>query len=821
MLADAPQRHFNGLMVVGQNPGYEEDSSGHPFVGQSGQLLNYLLDRVGIRRSECVVTNACKCHSPKNREPRVEEIRTCRKWLHKEIARWQPKVILSLGGTAFQALTENEKVMDSMGRRFHLNPVADCDPVIVPTLHPAALLREWGLWEWVAQDVSLAGKLAHSDQPWQALPYCDMPDVEVLNVDSAGPRLKEITSGPFAYDIETTGLKYLTDRIACIGFCGQDLRPLVIPITGPECWPKLQTLVDWTQLRIVQNHKFDDKFIEHAGLRLGERIYDTMVASHLVDENTPHNLKDMMFRLLNTPDYEAEFRATLHSERDFTSGDTASLYRYCGYDTWGCYRIYKIMDEGLKREQLEWLFYNISMPLSRAIMEVEKTGVIWDRERRNVVFKEYEAAAQAAKEALQTSAQDQELNPGSVKQVAKVLFEKMGLDPVTFTPRDAPSTEALALQKLLLAMETRTNHHPSTESKKGLTPEKSMIGYRHENRAVSKGAQVRDSGSGVNHRLEDDDERKSFIKTLLNHRERAKAISNWLSAGKGFDLHVQGDGRIRPTYSLTRARTGRLACSEPGLHSVPKETSIRGIVKAAPGKTFVQLDMSQAELRVVAVAAEEKGLLEQFSRGIDAHTATASLLFGVPPEKVDNEQRAKGKTANFATIYLISPQGFADKNNMSLNEAKKFLGQVRKSMPAIERFSDFLWSFAQSYGYVPNAFGRKRRLTGLELYARSGTDKGYRIGELRRQAVNHFTQSTASDIASLATIRCAERMRDEHPTAQIVISHHDAIVVECLTSEAESIKNLLIEEFEKPTPQLKNAVIPVEVHISPRWGEKT
>ena len=397
--------------------------------------------------------------------------------------------------------------------------------------------------------------------------------------------------------------------------------------------------------------------------------------------------------------------------------------------------------------------------------------MIWDRQRRDVVFKEYEAAARAAEETMKRATGDAMLKAGSTKDIRRVLFDQMAIDPVKFTPGDKPSTDALSLQKMLLS-------------------------------------------------LEDDDERHSFIKTLLDHRERAKAISDWLSVGKGFDVHVHGDGRIRPTYSLTKARTGRLACSEPALHGTPRESIIRGIVKAAPNKTFVQLDMSQAELRVVAIAANETGLLEQFARGVDAHTATASLLFGVSSEQVTKEQRAKGKIANFATIYLISPQGFADQNNMKPDEAKKFLDQVRRSMPNIQRFSDFLWHQGQTYGYVASAFGRKRRLTGLSLYVNSGIDNGYRIGGLRRQAVNHFTQSTASDIASLATIRCDARLKAEWPGAQIVISHHDAIVVECWEQDAPAIAKLLKFEFEKPVEQLKNQVIPVEVHISSRWGEK-
>lgn len=773
MLGDTPQGTFNGLMIVGQNPGREEDQQGSVFVGPSGQLLNYLLARANINRSQCFVTNACKCLSPKNRPPKVDEMRTCRKWLHKEIARWQPKVILALGATAFESLTNNEKIMDFMGRRFRLNPgVEGCDPVIIPTLRPAALLREWGLWQWVVQDIALAGRLAQSGDPWSAEPYCQMPDAQVLPIEQAAGRLREISSGPFAYDIETTGLNWMSDRIACIGFCGQDQKPLVLSITDSSFWPKLQSMVDWSQLRIVQNHKFDDKFLKRVGLRMGDRVFDTMVASHLIDENTPHNLKNLMFRYLNAPDYEADFKATLITKGDFTSGDPAALHRYCGYDTWGCYRMYEILSKKLQGEQLEWLFYHISMPLSRVLMGVEKAGVIWDRERRDVVFKEYEAAVRAAEETMKQATGDTELKAGSTKDMRRVLFEQMALDPVKFTPGDKPSTDAMSLQKLLLS-------------------------------------------------LEDDDERHDFIKTLLDHRERAKAISNWLSTGKGFDLHVHGDGRIRPTYTLTKTRTGRLSAVSPGLHSVPRESAIRGIVKAAPNKTFVQLDMSQAELRVVAIAAEEKGLLEQFAKGVDAHTATASLMFGVPPEQITKEQRAKGKTSNFSIVYLISPQGFADKNSLSLNEAKDFLDQVRKSLPNIQKFSDFLWYETQARGYVSNAFGRKRRLTGLELYSQLDKNaNGYRIGEIRRQAVNHFTQSTASDIASLATIRCDARLKKDFPEAQIVISHHDAIIVECLIADAEKVRAVLTEEFERPVPQLKNAVIPVEVHISFRWGEK-
>jgi uracil-DNA glycosylase family 4 len=129
------------LMFIGEAPGQDEDREGEPFVGRSGKLLDRLLsEELGRRRTECYVCNVVKCHPPANRDPKPDEVATCRHFLDSQVALIQPKVIVTLGNFASRALLDTKDPISRL--RGCSYPFAGA--TLVPTYHPAAALRGGG-----------------------------------------------------------------------------------------------------------------------------------------------------------------------------------------------------------------------------------------------------------------------------------------------------------------------------------------------------------------------------------------------------------------------------------------------------------------------------------------------------------------------------------------------------------------------------------------------------------------------------------------------------------------------------------------------------
>lgn len=131
-----------GLMVVGEGPGADEDRRGEPFVGRSGQLLTRLIEGIGLARADVYIANVVKCRPPGNRDPQPDEIAACRPYLEAQIDHVAPRVLMTLGNFATRLLLDTRVGITKLrGGEFTYRSGA----VVVPTLHPAAVLRGGGV----------------------------------------------------------------------------------------------------------------------------------------------------------------------------------------------------------------------------------------------------------------------------------------------------------------------------------------------------------------------------------------------------------------------------------------------------------------------------------------------------------------------------------------------------------------------------------------------------------------------------------------------------------------------------------------------------
>jgi DNA polymerase I len=260
-------------------------------------------------------------------------------------------------------------------------------------------------------------------------------------------------------------------------------------------------------------------------------------------------------------------------------------------------------------------------------------------------------------------------------------------------------------------------------------------------------------------------------------------------------LPAQADerSRIHTTFLQTVAQTGRLSSTNPNMQNVPIRTAlgreIRGCFEAEESRVLISADYSQIELRVLAHAAQEPVLKEIFARSEDVHTATASQVFGVPPEQIDPGMRAKSKMINYGIVYGLSDYGLADRLNIPREEAKEFIDAYLARFPRVAQFMRETIERAKAEGHVTTLWGRRRQIP--ELRARNFQVRS--LGE--RLAVNTVVQGTAADIIKLAMVRCHHALAASDLETRLILTIHDELLFEGSPEELPAARELIEREM--------------------------
>lgn len=254
---------------------------------------------------------------------------------------------------------------------------------------------------------------------------------------------------------------------------------------------------------------------------------------------------------------------------------------------------------------------------------------------------------------------------------------------------------------------------------------------------------------------------------------------------------VDDQSRLHTTFEQAIAATGRLSSTNPNLQNVPVRTplgrEIRGCFVAPEGRVLVSADYSQIELRLLAYLAGEDALKEIFRTGQDVHTATASKVFGLPPEQLDGGHRSKAKMVNYGIVYGLSAYGLAERLNIGREEAQEIIDAYLEQFPGIKGFIESSVEQAKEHGYVETLWHRRRQIP--EIRARNFQVR--QLGE--RLATNTPIQGTASDVLKIAMLRVERALAPYGQRAMLVLTVHDELVVECEEALADEIIPLVTE----------------------------
>ncbi len=392
-------------------------------------------------------------------------------------------------------------------------------------------------------------------------------------------------------------------------------------------------------------------------------------------------------------------------------------------------------------------------PMIKLLATIEHRGIHLDSEYLNEMGKKFDERIHEFEQKIYELA-GTEFNIGSPSQLGNILFDTLGL--------------------------------PTTGIKKGKT------GY-------STGASELDKVRGLH----------PIVDLITTYREYTKLKSTYIDP---LPKLVDKEGKLHTTFALDVAATGRLSSNNPNLQNIPTRTEIGKAIRTAfvpaPGNVFVSADYSQFELRLAAVMADDKDLLESFNKDEDIHAKTAAEVLGIPLAEVTKEQRRDAKVVNFGILYGMSPHGLSAATGMTFTEAKEFIARYFELRAPVRKYMDKTAEQALKDGYVATIFGRRRPTPDLK-------SSNFMVREgAKRAAINMPIQGTEADLMKLAMLQVEKNIGD---LGQQLLQIHDSILVETPAQNAEKVAKILKDTMEG-VYELPVA-LKVDVTTGDNWGE--
>lgn len=582
-----------------------------------------------------------------------------------------------------------------------------------------------------------------------------------------------------AFDIETSGLDPRASD-ACVQTLQIGVKNLQFVLPLEISWSiwKGERDIQLAMLRGIahamkgrescaHNGKFDISYLKHIYGVSFPLTFDTQVAAHLLDENKPTGLKYRAIADLGGHEYD--IATDQKKGKLINPHDPKTKKRYYEY---GCYDVFYTRNLALlyhrrllATDGLMALFRNLMMPATLALSNIEARGFYIDRVSQAKVRKQLNSKIASLKKKLKSYA---DINWASPAQVGKFLFNDLGITPIEYTPKGAPSTSESVMKRL-------AESHPAPN-------------------------------------------------ILLQLRENQKLLSTYVGGyderGEpfGWEALMYGE-RLYVSFKLTGTVTGRLSSR---LHQVPRNKLIRSLISAPEGWTFWSADFSQIELRLAAWFSEDQRMLSIYKARGDIHLATAVEVLGVAPEKITDEERKMAKAVNFGLVYGMMPPKlviYARDNyeiSMSLSAAKSFRHRFFNRFSGLLSWHDRMKKLAMSEGQVRNPIGRIRRLPDIFSH------EWFRKSEAERQAVNSPVQGFASDLKLMAMVQLEEELNPHE--CVLLGEHHDALLGMVKNSKIDKCMLMVKKAMEHPSLLDKFHVkipVPIEVGIElGPWGTK-
>jgi DNA polymerase-1 len=549
-------------------------------------------------------------------------------------------------------------------------------------------------------------------------------------------------------DTETTDTNPRRSQLVGISLCWEEGKAAYIPVRAPDGDPTIDQATAIELLRpiledsaigkIGQNIKFDAIVLRGCGIRLRGIVHDTMVADYILEPGQRnHTMDDMAKRYLNhTTISIKQLIGTGKNQTTMDKVPVAQVAPYAAEDADVPFRIAPMLRERLQSEGLAELFDTIEMPLIDVLAEMEFNGIRVDVDRLSELSRGFTIEIERLREEIHALAEE-EFNIDSPKQLAVVLFEKLGL-PVVKKTKTGASTDADVLQQLAPL-------HP--------LPEK-VVAYRQATKL-----------------------KNTYVDALPQ-------------------LVCQQTGRIHTSFRQDVAATGRLSSTEPNLQNIPIRSeqgrAIRSAFTAGNSDWLLMgADYSQIELRVLAHYSGDDALIEAYAEDADIHRRVAAEVHGVTESSVTDDMRRMAKTINFGIVYGQSPFGLARTLGISKDEAANFIELYFARYPGVQAFMLETLANCRRMGHVETMLGRRRRVQGIRDFQKLDVSKMRSMTEAERIAVNTVIQGSAADLIKMAMLSVYKQMQAADLQANLLLQIHDELLFEVAPESADQLESMV------------------------------
>jgi uracil-DNA glycosylase family 4 len=734
------------IVAIGEAPGEAEARTGKPFMGRSGQLLRGELAKAGL--SDVYITNIVKCRPPDNRTPTAEEIKACRPYLEEELAKIKPDYVLTLGAPAAKSVLKKSKITQARGQ-----PVDMPGYTGFPIFHPAYVLRDPSKLPIFKSDLERLGRLADGEVRNSEVEW------ELITSETFRRFVDELSqSDEFSFDLETSGLFPFDGKgtITCVNIGINDkawLLPMDMkgsPLAGHRGKQArvMSIIYDVAKKKsaIGHNAKFDNHWLYCLyGIRFDLR-FDTMLAHHILDENSPHDLEYMACNYLDVAPYDIP----LKEKKNPTNLD--AFYAYAGKDAVYTLRLKRILDKQFKKDPAQRkLFYRLTMRAARALQEIEQVGLTLDLEKMYQVGRDTIDKRNWLERELNKIA-GRKVNWNAPAQVGKVLYEDMKIKCTVFTPKGAPSTSEAAIIDL-------KGKHPIMDK---------LIAYREAAKFYSTYIE------GFRELMVDE---KLFVSykihgtvtgrysSRIHSIPRDGSIRNLVTAPPGW-IFCQGDFS-QAELRIAAILSGDLElrrCFAPGGPDVHWSTLLYTITTGTSG------DYVKPALETAAKLAGHKVSLSE----------AVALMASVGHDRCIEiwkgwkEARKRAKAINFGFIYGMYEKKFIETCKLkygfepTYDEAHEYREAYFQLYRGIPKWHERTKKLVHLDGFVRSLSGRMRRLPGVH-----SSDKMLRM-EAERQAINSPVQGFIGDLKAMAMVEIHETVPRED--FRLVGEHHDALL---------------------------------------------
>lgn len=558
-----------------------------------------------------------------------------------------------------------------------------------------------------------------------------------------------------AFDTETTSIDAKEAKIVGFSFCMSENEAFYVPLThnylGVGKQVSLQSAKKAIELIfkhfiVGHNLKYDFKIIENNfKLSLPQKYADTMILAWLKNPSLRVNMDDLALRLFN---YETlHFESLVKKGENFASVELEKACKYAAEDAYITLRFYLYFLKNLEPHLLD-LAKNCEFDFIKIIMMMEENGIKLDTHALEILMKKFESEIKILSEEIYALCEDR-FNLNSPKQVGDILFEKLKL-PSGKKGKTGYSTDEKVLNELL-------DKHP----------------------VVSK---------------------------ILDYRELAKLYSTYCEPLLKLALKDE-NSRIYSSFLQTGTATGRLSSKDPNLQNIPAHgqyaKDYKSCFVAKEGFSFISLDYSQIELRMLAHFSEDEKLLNAFKNDEDIHARTAIMIFG----ESNYETRSIAKSINFGLIYGMGYKTLSKNLKIEANLAKTYIEKYFENFTSIKSYFEKVKNEAKANGFISTLSGRKR-------YFDFENAKPMQVAMYERESINSILQGSAADIIKFAMLEIAKILDQDK---RLILQIHDELIFE--------VKDELCENFVKKASDIMENIVKLKVKlktsssIAKKWGD--